>query len=165
MCFPCRSFCFVQCFKLFAVILNELLVQLFNALEVLSLKKKKKTSPWTSYRHTRGFFTPEGNYPTVSIFSLFQWHHILYSLCKGVSHPGNRWAGGGRSAGCRSSPRSSSQRAVNVKCHQYQPGSVQLPASSLSQPLPRPSAQEYRVTTNWISTEQFWTWGKKTTLN
>lgn len=41
MCFPCRSFCFVQRFKLFAVIRNKLLVQLFNTLEVLCLKETK----------------------------------------------------------------------------------------------------------------------------
>lgn len=60
MCFPCRSFCFVQCFKLFAVIRNELLVQLFNALEVLSLKKKKKqahellTGTLVGFLHQKG---------------------------------------------------------------------------------------------------------------
>lgn len=129
MCFPCRSFCFVQGFKLLAVIRNELLVQLFNTLEVLCLKETKNSM---NSSHACGLFAQAGNYPTAPIFSLFQWHHVLHSLCKGVSRPGSRWAGAGRSAGCRSSPHSSSQRAVNVKCHQYQPGTV-------SKPLPPPS--------------------------
>lgn len=120
MCFPCRSFCFVQCFKLFAVIRNKFLVQLFNTLEVLCLKETNKSMNF-SHAHLWAFYTSR---ELASIFSLFQWYHVLYSLCKGVSHPGNMWAGGGRSAGCRSSPHSSSQRAVNVKCHQYQPGTV-----------------------------------------
>lgn len=120
MCFPCRSFCFVQCFKLFVVIRNKFLVQLFNTLEVLCLKETNKSMNF-SHAHSWAFYTSR---ELASIFSLFQWYHVLYSLCKGVSHPGNMWAGGGRSAGCRSSPHSSSQRAVNVKCHQYQPGTV-----------------------------------------